>query len=75
MRVSHLRLSDFRNHADLTLDFSGRSVVLIGQNGIGKTNVLEALSPARPRPRLPPGDPRRDGPSRWLRRLFRAGRR
>jgi len=44
VRVSHLRLSDFRNHADLTLDFTGRSVVLIGQNGVGKTNVLEALS-------------------------------
>lgn len=44
VRVSHLRLSDFRNHADLTLDFSGRSVVLVGQNGVGKTNVLEALS-------------------------------
>lgn len=44
VRVSHLRLSDFRNHADLELDFSGRSVVLIGQNGVGKTNVLEALS-------------------------------
>ncbi|PIO98986.1 DNA replication/repair protein RecF [Pleomorphomonas carboxyditropha] len=44
VRVSHLRLSDFRNHADLALDFAGRSVVLIGQNGVGKTNVLEALS-------------------------------
>ena len=44
MRVSHLRLSDFRNHTDFALDFSGRSVVLIGQNGVGKTNILEALS-------------------------------
>lgn len=44
VRVSRLRLNDFRNHADLLLDFSGRSVVLVGQNGVGKTNVLEALS-------------------------------
>lgn len=44
VRVSRLRLADFRNHADLALDFSGRSVVLVGQNGVGKTNVLEALS-------------------------------
>ena len=44
VRISHLRLNDFRNHADLELDFSGRSVVLVGQNGVGKTNVLEALS-------------------------------
>ncbi len=44
VRVSRLRLVDFRNHADLALDFSGRSVVLVGQNGVGKTNVLEALS-------------------------------
>ncbi len=44
VRVSRLRLNDFRNHADLLLDFSGRSIVLVGQNGVGKTNVLEALS-------------------------------
>jgi DNA replication and repair protein RecF len=44
VRVSRLRLADFRNHADLALDFSGRSVVFVGQNGVGKTNVLEALS-------------------------------
>ena len=44
VRVSRLRLTDFRNHADLALDFPGRSVVLVGSNGAGKTNVLEALS-------------------------------
>jgi len=44
VRVSRLRLTDFRNHADLALDFPGRSVVLVGPNGAGKTNVLEALS-------------------------------
>lgn len=44
VRVSRLRLTDFRNHASLDLAFAGRSVVLIGQNGVGKTNVIEALS-------------------------------
>jgi DNA replication and repair protein RecF len=42
--VARLRLTDFRNHAALTLEPGCRSVVLVGDNGVGKTNVLEALS-------------------------------
>lgn len=44
VRVRRLRLRDFRNHADLALSFGDGPVVLIGENGAGKTNVLEALS-------------------------------
>ena len=43
-RVLGIRLQDFRNHAGLALAFAGRSTVLVGANGAGKTNVLEALS-------------------------------
>ena len=42
--VTRLRLTDFRNHAALGLDGDGRHVVLAGENGAGKTNILEALS-------------------------------
>ncbi|HUG62922.1 MAG TPA: DNA replication/repair protein RecF [Methylomirabilota bacterium] len=42
--VTALRLADFRNHATLSLTADRRSVVLLGENGAGKTNVLEALS-------------------------------
>ena len=42
--VTALRLTDFRNHAALALDPGRRSVVLAGDNGVGKTNGLEALS-------------------------------
>lgn len=42
--VTRLRLTDFRNHASLGLDGDGRHVVLAGDNGVGKTNILEALS-------------------------------
>jgi DNA replication and repair protein RecF len=42
--VTRLRLTDFRNHAGLTLSPGSRSVVLVGDNGAGKTNVLEALA-------------------------------
>lgn len=42
--VTGVRLSDFRNYATLALDGDGRHVVLAGENGSGKTNILEALS-------------------------------
>jgi DNA replication and repair protein RecF len=46
--VTRLVLTDFRNHAALRLDGDGRHVVLAGDNGTGKTNVLEALSMLSP---------------------------
>ena len=42
--LSRLRLTDFRNHAELVLAPSPGFVVLTGENGAGKTNVLEAVS-------------------------------
>ena len=42
--ISHLRLTDFRNYAALDLNLSGAPVVLFGENGAGKTNLLEAIS-------------------------------
>ncbi|MBE2993189.1 DNA replication/repair protein RecF [Sphingomonas sp. CFBP 13603] len=42
--LSRLVLTDFRNHADLTLMPGPGFVVLTGENGAGKTNILEAVS-------------------------------
>ncbi len=42
--ISQLRLTDFRNYTALDLDLSGGPVVLFGENGAGKTNLLEAVS-------------------------------
>lgn len=42
--ISRLVLTDFRNHAALTLSPGAGFVVLTGENGAGKTNVLEAVS-------------------------------
>ncbi|PTQ61750.1 DNA replication and repair protein RecF [Sphingomonas aurantiaca] len=42
--LSRLVLTDFRNHADLTLVPGAGFVVLTGENGAGKTNILEAVS-------------------------------
>jgi DNA replication and repair protein RecF len=44
MALSRLSLSDFRNHRDLILAPGSGFVVLTGENGAGKTNILEALS-------------------------------
>ena len=42
--LARLVLTDFRNHASLTLAPGPSFVVLTGENGAGKTNVLEAVS-------------------------------
>ncbi len=42
--VTDLRLVDFRNYGGLRIETDGRHVVLAGENGAGKTNILEALS-------------------------------
>lgn len=43
-RLSRLIVRDFRNHADLDLNPGARLVALVGENGAGKTNILEAIS-------------------------------
>ena len=42
--VRRLSLSRFRSYAAATLEADGRPVVLTGENGAGKTNLLEAVS-------------------------------
>ncbi|SFS05825.1 DNA replication/repair protein RecF [Sphingomonas jatrophae] len=44
MAVRRLLLTDFRSYATAALDAGPGIVVLTGENGAGKTNVLEALS-------------------------------
>ncbi|MGF1550694.1 MAG: AAA family ATPase, partial [Sphingomonadaceae bacterium] len=44
MLLSRLALTDFRNHADLVIAPGPGFVILTGENGAGKTNILEAVS-------------------------------
>lgn len=44
MALDRITLSHFRNHSESRLDGTGHFNLLIGENGAGKTNVLEALS-------------------------------
>jgi len=62
--LSRLKLTDFRNYAALSLPLDGRHIVLTGQNGAGKTNLMEAvsfLSPGRGLRRAAYGDVPRAG--------------
>ena len=43
-RLGRLMLSDFRSFASADLRFEGGPVILVGPNGGGKTNILEAIS-------------------------------
>lgn len=46
MRIDHLAVRGFKNLSDITIDFdaSRQETVLIGQNGTGKSNVIEAIA-------------------------------
>ncbi len=44
MRVERLDVTQFRNHARTTVAFGEGINALVGENGQGKTNILEAIS-------------------------------
>jgi DNA replication and repair protein RecF len=44
MKISNAHLRSFRNHNETAFEFGTRVNVLLGENGQGKTNALEALS-------------------------------
>jgi DNA replication and repair protein RecF len=44
LRLTRLQLQDFRSHARTAMRFSAGIVVIAGENGSGKTNLLEAIS-------------------------------
>lgn len=44
MFLSHLTLSHFRSHKRATLELDARPVAIFGDNGAGKTNLIEAVS-------------------------------
>ena len=48
MPVSRLILTDFRSYASATLEAGPGFVLLFGENGAGKTNLLEAVSMLTP---------------------------
>lgn len=44
MRVRKVQLTNFRNHSNSSLEFSGGLNFITGANAQGKTSILEALS-------------------------------
>ena len=65
--VEHLTLTNFRNYAYARVDVTPAPVVLLGANGSGKTNLLEAVS------LLAPGQGLRRAPFTQLARLGGSG--
>jgi DNA replication and repair protein RecF len=64
--IRNLTLTDFRNYPALSLLFCGEHVVITGENGAGKTNLLEAVSffsPGRGMRRAVLADVAREGSS------------
>ena len=43
-RIKFLKLINFRSHSEFNLELSGKPIAIIGNNGAGKTNILEAIS-------------------------------
>jgi len=43
MKISNLKLTNFRNHSKLSLDFDEKLTLITGDNGSGKSTILEAI--------------------------------
>ncbi len=43
MKILNLKLLNFRNYEKLELSFNPSKNIIIGQNGMGKTNIVEAI--------------------------------
>ena len=43
MHLSHLTLQNFRSYGQKTFDFEPKINLIVGQNGSGKTNILESI--------------------------------
>lgn len=41
--LSHIELTQFRNYHSASFDFDSRVVAICGKNGVGKTNLLDAV--------------------------------
>ncbi|MBA4311811.1 MAG: DNA replication/repair protein RecF [Chlorobiaceae bacterium] len=44
MYLRNIRVHNFRNHTESTFEFGQWANILVGENGQGKTNILEAIS-------------------------------
>lgn len=43
MRINKLRLCNYRNYRDFSVDFGSEATIFIGKNGAGKTNLIKAV--------------------------------
>ena len=43
MRLRDLKLTNYRNCEDISLDFDRNKILIIGKNAQGKTNILESI--------------------------------
>ena len=49
--IRKLTVSNFRNYSKASLELSKQMVILLGNNGAGKTNILDCLLYTSPSPR------------------------
>lgn len=44
MRIDNIQIKNYRKFEKIVIDFNPRMNVIIGNNGVGKTSILDALS-------------------------------
>ena len=41
--LKQIRITNFRNHGDFLVDLNKKTTLIVGENGSGKTSILEAI--------------------------------
>ena len=49
--IKQIKANNFRNYKNLELNLSADNILLVGHNGVGKTNILDCLLYTSPSPR------------------------
>lgn len=54
MKIEQVKIKQFKCHTDLEVDLAGKSIILVGENGVGKSSLIQFINIALGKPNSAP---------------------